>query len=90
MTHVIFPANLSKLAGHQCEHVFSGETMQDLIALIIAKFPAFQSYLLDQQGHLSTFINFYLNGLDIRSLQREKTPVAPNDIIHIVTAISGG
>jgi molybdopterin converting factor small subunit len=46
--------------------------------------------LLDDQGAIRRFINFYINEEDIRFLQGAQTVLKDGDQVSIVPAIAGG
>jgi molybdopterin converting factor small subunit len=45
---------------------------------------------MDPQGNLRRFVNFYVNGEDVRFLEDKKTALKANDEVSIVPAIAGG
>ena len=90
MPRVLFSAVFAKLAEKQNELIIPGKTLIDVLSTISESYPRFKDYLFDHQGNLSHFVNFYLNGQDIRHLENEKTHVHDNDVISIVHAIAGG
>ena len=54
------------------------------------KYPGIHERLCESTGELRRFINVYVNGEDIRFLDRLKTTVTPGAEISIVPAIAGG
>lgn len=50
--------------------------------------PAVKPYIFDEKGALTPFVNIYLNGKDIRFLDKLSTD--PSDKIEIIPSLSGG
>jgi molybdopterin synthase sulfur carrier subunit len=55
-----------------------------------AQFPAIKEKLWDDEGNLHRYINIYVNGKDVRFLEKLATPLKPGDVVNIVPAIAGG
>ncbi len=54
------------------------------------RFPGIRERLCESSGELRRFINVYVDGEDIRFLDRLQTNVAPGAEVSIVPAIAGG
>jgi sulfur-carrier protein len=67
-----------------------GASVHEVIASLETTFPAMQGRLRDPQGKQRRFINIYVNGVDIRSLQHHGTPLREHDEVDIVAAVAGG
>lgn len=52
--------------------------------------PRLATHLRGPDGRLRSFVNVYRNDEDIRSLEREATPVKSGDTLVIVPSIAGG
>ena len=55
-----------------------------------AKHPGIRERVIDEQGAIRQFVNFYLNEEDIRFLDGIETPLKDGDQVTIVPAIAGG
>jgi molybdopterin synthase sulfur carrier subunit len=53
-------------------------------------FPGMRERLYDEEGELRRFVNFYVNGEDVRFLQGADTAVKDGDELSIVPAVAGG
>lgn len=79
-------------------HFTQGKNETELIAADVAgclhdletQFPAIKERLWDEEGKLHRYINIYVNGKDVRFLQKLATPLKTGDEVNIVPAIAGG
>jgi molybdopterin synthase sulfur carrier subunit len=53
-------------------------------------YPGFKERLLDQDGEIKRYINVFVNGQEIRSLQNAATSLAPASEVTIIPAMAGG
>ena len=67
-----------------------GTTISELIADINRQYPGFQSRICDDTGRIQKFIAIFVDGHDIRTLQKDQTPLHGNEIVLIIAAIAGG
>ncbi|HAW50645.1 TPA: molybdopterin synthase sulfur carrier subunit [bacterium] len=91
MIKVLVPTQLQKLTGGKSE-VFISECC-DILSLIDKlneDFPGIKNRICDEGGNIRRFVNIFLNGEDIRFLEKEKTKLENECEISIVPAVSGG
>lgn len=87
---VIIPTPLRKftdgveLVSVQCSTI--GEVFQQLET----QYPGIKARLCEENGDLRRFINVYVDGEDIRFLNKLETVVSEKSEISIVPAIAGG
>jgi sulfur-carrier protein len=86
MTLVRLRGPLRKFAGGATEHDLSGATVRELLRELERAQPGVDGWILDERGLVRPHINVFVNG----DLGREDTPVAPDDRIEVIPAISGG
>ena len=77
---------LKQLAGGRPEHVIAGGSVAELLAAVERAHPAVNGWILDERGVLRRHINVYVNG----ELGAQDTPVAEEDRIDVLPALSGG
>lgn len=66
-------------------------TVLQLLNEITRKFPVLQKKLLDEKGNLHNYVHFFINGRDVRYLDKGmETQLNPEDIINIFPAVGGG
>lgn len=87
---VKIPVPLERLTEDKAEVEAEGKSIRDLINNLEKKFPGIRKGLCDKAGKIRHFINIYVNGEDIRFLQKEDTPIKDGDEIFIISAIAGG
>jgi sulfur-carrier protein len=87
---VIIPTPLRKftdgveLVSVQCA------TIGDVFQQLESQYPGIKARLCEENGDLRRFINVYVDGEDIRFLNKLETAVGEQSEISIVPAIAGG
>ena len=84
------PTPLRPYAGKNAAIEVAGVTVADALRQLTAQYPELQRHLFTDDGKLRAFVNLYLNDEDIRYLNKEATPVHPEDALSIVPSIAGG
>lgn len=87
---VIIPTPLRKFTNDTETVAVQGATVGEIFAQLEASYPGIQARLCDESGELRRFINVYVDGEDIRFLDRLQTKVGEQAEISIVPAIAGG
>ncbi|MCU0551000.1 MAG: MoaD/ThiS family protein [Leptolyngbya sp. Prado105] len=87
---VLIPTPLQKLTNDQATVECSADTIGGLLESLEASCPGIKARLVDEQGKLRRFVNFYVNSEDIRFLDNENTPLKDGDEVSIIPAIAGG
>lgn len=87
---VIIPTPLRKFTGDVELVEVQGATVGEVFNQLEAKYPGIQARLCEANGELRRFINVYVDGEDIRFLNRLQTEVSERAEISIVPAIAGG
>ena len=87
---VIIPTPLRKFTNDAELVEVQGVTVGDVFNQLEARYPGIQARLCEENGELRRFINVYVDGEDIRFLDRLQTIVSERAEISIVPAIAGG
>ncbi|HHG83662.1 MAG TPA: molybdopterin synthase sulfur carrier subunit [Bacteroidetes bacterium] len=90
MAKIIIPTPLRKFTENMAHYDAPGATVGDSISNLVATFPDLGKQLLDSNGVIRSFVNIFVGDENIRSLEKEATPLAEGSIISIVPAIAGG
>lgn len=77
---------LKQFAGGRAHHPVQGGTVGELLRELERAQPAVSGWILDERGRIRRHMNVFVNG----EYGREDTPVAPEDRIDVLPAISGG
>jgi len=77
---------LKRLAGGAPEHTVPGATVGELLRALEAAQPALRGWILDERGRVRRHINVYV----CAERARDETPVAEDDRVDVLPAISGG
>lgn len=87
---VIIPTPLRKFTNGLEIVEVEATTVKELFNQLDVRFPGIRDRLCESDGELRRFINVYINGEDIRFLERLETSVASDAEVSIVPAIAGG
>ncbi len=87
---VIIPTPLRKFTNETELVEVEGATVGEVFNQLEARYPGIQARLCEENGELRRFINVYVDGEDIRFLDRLQTRVSERAEISIVPAIAGG
>jgi molybdopterin converting factor small subunit len=89
MTVVRIPPTLRAEVGGLRELEARGETVGDVIEDLVDRYPPLRDQLL-QDGGLASFVNVFLGGEDVRTLEGLETPVREDATVILLPAIAGG
>ena len=90
---VHFFATLRDITGSRSLHfdLPPGATARQLLEEVIAKFPILKQKMLDQDGNLHNYVHYFINGRDVRYLEKGMdTKLNPDDIVNLFPAVGGG
>ncbi|HLF68460.1 MAG TPA: MoaD/ThiS family protein [Gaiellaceae bacterium] len=88
MTRVRIPPTLRAEVGGARELVAEGSTVAEVIDDLVARHPSLESQLI-RDGELGSFVNVYVGGEDIRTLDGLDTRVNGQPLI-LLPAMAGG
>ncbi len=83
------PTPLRKLTGGNSKVQMSAANIAELIERAEAQFPGFRDRVMES-GEIKRFINVFVNGVDIRTLQGQATPIKDGDEVSVIPAMAGG
>ena len=89
MTAVRIPPTLRGEVGGERQVEADGATVRELLEDLAARFPALGAQLLED-GVVAPFVNVYLGGEDVRTLQGLDTEVAEGQTLILLPAMAGG
>ena len=90
MIKILIPYALRAFTERNAEVDVEGGTAGDAINALANAYPALKAHLFTDNGQLRDFINLFVGGANINSLQGLNTPVADGGELMIVPAIAGG
>lgn len=88
MTKVRIPPTLRNEVGGERELVGEGETVREVLADISGRYPGLEAQLFED-GAIAPFVNVYLGGEDVRTLDGLETRVNGSSVI-LLPAMAGG
>jgi molybdopterin synthase sulfur carrier subunit len=82
VTKIRIPPTLREQTGGEREIAAEGETVRDLLEDLTSRFPTLQEQL--------PFVNVYVEGEDVRTLDGAETEVNPDSTVILLPAMAGG
>ena len=89
-TKIMIPTPLRVYTGKQDVVEAEGSPVGELLANMTNQYSELQKHLYGEDGKLRSFVNIYVNDDDIRYLEKEQTPVGPEDTVSIIPSVAGG
>jgi sulfur-carrier protein len=89
VTTVRIPPTLRTEAGGEARIEASGDTVRELLDDLTSRFPALGERIL-RDDEIAPFVNVYLEGEDVRTLDGLETPVRENATLILLPAMAGG
>jgi sulfur-carrier protein len=89
MTKIRIPPTLREQVRGQREISAEGDTVRELLDDLMGRFPALRSQLVEDD-ELAPFVNVYVEGEDVRTLDGVDTEVRPGSTIILLPAMAGG
>ena len=88
MTKVRIPPTLRSEVGGERELIGEGETVREVLEDLSGRYPALEAQLFEAGG-LAPFVNVYVGGEDVRTLDGLETQVNGASLI-LLPAMAGG
>jgi sulfur-carrier protein len=76
--------------GRAQVEVESAADVKTMVLKLDSRYPGMSQRILDDQERIRPYVNVFVNSENSRELQREKTKLKDNDIIHILPSVAGG
>ncbi len=89
MTTIRIPPTLRTETGGQRQVPAAGETVRELLDDLMSRFPGLRSQLVEDE-ELAPFVNVYVEGEDVRTLDGLDTPVENGSTVILLPAMAGG
>jgi molybdopterin synthase sulfur carrier subunit len=89
MTNVRIPPTLREQVSGEREVAAEGDTVRELLDDLMERFPALRPQLVED-GDLAPFVNVYVEGEDVRTLDGIDTEVRAGSTVILLPAMAGG
>ena len=89
MAAVRIPPTLRAEVGGLRQLEAHGDTVAEVIDDLVERYPALERQLLED-GEPAPFVNVFLDGEDVRTLDGHDTPVRDGSTIILLPAMAGG
>jgi molybdopterin converting factor small subunit len=89
MKTVRIPPTLRSETGGEREVHAAGSTVRELLDDLVSRFPGLRSQLVDEDD-IAPFVNVYVEGEDVRTLDGLETEVREGSTVILLPAMAGG
>ena len=89
MTTVRIPPTLRSEVGGERQVPAEGETVRELLDDLMTRFPGLRTQLVEDDD-IAPFVNVYVQGEDVRTLDGLDTPVEHGSTVILLPAMAGG
>lgn len=88
--NVQIPPSLAGFAEGLETLELSGASVREVLASLAQEYPVLGTQLLREDGALRSYVNAFVDGQDIRTLDGLDTPLTPEHTLMLVPSIAGG
>jgi molybdopterin synthase sulfur carrier subunit len=89
MTTIRIPPTLRVETGGERQVPASGDTVRELLDDLMERFPGLRTQLVEDDD-IAPFVNVYVEGEDVRTLDGIDTPVREGATVILLPAMAGG
>ncbi len=89
MTTIRIPPTLRGEVGGERQVEAEGESVRAVLEDLARRFPSLRERLFEE-GELAPFVNVYVDGEDVRTLDGAETPVRAGSTVILLPAMAGG
>jgi sulfur-carrier protein len=89
MTTIRIPPTLRTETGGERQVPAQGDTVRELLDDLTSRFPGLRSQVIEDDD-IAPFVNVYVQGEDVRTLDGIDTPVETGSTVILLPAMAGG
>ena len=89
MTTIRIPPTLRPETGGERQIPATGDTVRELLDDLMDRFPSLRPQLVEDE-EIAPFVNVYVEGEDVRTLDGLDTPVVTGSTVILLPAMAGG
>jgi len=89
MTTIRIPPTLRAEVGGERQVPAQGDTVRELLDDLMDRFPGLRTQLVEDDD-IAPFVNVYVEGEDVRTLDGLETPVREGATVILLPAMAGG
>lgn len=90
MIQLQIPNAYRSYTGLATDVLLVGETVDEVFADLLRQYPTLRPHLFNPNGKLRPYINLFVNGENIKTLQGMETKLKDGDSLRMVASIAGG
>ena len=87
---IVLTSSMQEKIKYSDPILFEGDTVKDILNLLVDKYPALKESLLDSNKSVRRFVNIFVDGVNIRDLQELSTKIEEGAELRILSAVAGG
>jgi sulfur-carrier protein len=87
---VLIPTPLRRYTAGEAKVSGSGTTVAEVLGDLDGRYPGIRERVCEPDGEIRRFVNVFVNGRNVRSLEGAATPVKDGDELGIIPAMAGG
>lgn len=87
---LLIPTPLRRFTGGEAKVTANGGTVGEVLNGLDGAYPGLRERVCESDGQIRRFVNVFVNGTNIRSLNGAATSLKPGDEVGIVPAMAGG
>ncbi|HET7567025.1 MAG TPA: ubiquitin-like small modifier protein 1 [Gaiellaceae bacterium] len=88
-TTIRIPPTLRPVVGGERQVTAAGGTVRELLDDLMGRFPGLRTQLVEDDD-IAPFVNVYVEGEDVRTLDGIETPVREGATVILLPAMAGG
>ncbi len=88
--NILIPSALRPFTDRQSELAVEGATVGAALAALVAQYPDLRRQIYEDDGKLRGFVNVFVEGTDVKTLNGLDTPLAEGANVMLIPAIAGG
>jgi len=89
MPHIAFTSQLQRFTETPQVHT-AAATLRYALEAAFGVNPRLRHYVLDEQGHLRQHVVIYISGRRVIDREALTDPLAPEDKVYVLQALTGG
>lgn len=87
---VLIPTPLRRYTGGESRVTGNGASVGEVLGDLDARYPGIRERVCEPDGEIRRFVNVFVNGTNVRSLEGAATPIGEGDELGIIPAMAGG
>ena len=87
---VSIPAPLRQYCDKKKQLELDGDSVKSVLSSMSSEYSLLYSKICEEDGSVRSYVNLYINGVDIKKMDGMDTALKETDAITIIPAVAGG